>query len=98
MRLTDDQINARLPRLPGWSRQGAALARLFPFHPSADAVSFLVRLAIESEANDHHPDVHWSYRKVTVNWTTHSDAGITEKDFNGAQSADRIASTAFLKS
>lgn len=93
MKLSDDQINARLPKLQGWSRQGDALTRTFAFRTYPDAVAFVVRVAFEAEANDHHPDVAWSYRKVTLNWSTHSDGGITDKDFDGAASADRIAAT-----
>ncbi len=92
-KLTDDQINARLPKLPGWSRQGDSLARTFAFRSYADAVAFVVRLAFDAEASDHHPDVAWSFRKVTVTWTTHSDGGITQKDFDGAGAAERIASS-----
>lgn len=92
-KLTDDQINARLPKLQGWSRQGDALTRTFAFRSYADAVAFVVRVAFEAESNDHHPDVAWSFRKVTLNFSTHSDHGITDKDFDGAAAADRIASS-----
>jgi 4a-hydroxytetrahydrobiopterin dehydratase len=92
-KLTDDQINARLPKLPGWSRHGDALTRTFAFRSYADAVAFVVRVAFEAEANDHHPDVAWSFRKVTLTWSTHSDGGITDKDFEGAAASERIASS-----
>ena len=97
-KLSDDQINARLPKLHGWSRQGDALTRTFAFRSYADAVAFVVRVAFEAEANDHHPDVAWSFRKVTLNWSTHSDNGITDKDFDGAAAADRIAASTPQKS
>lgn len=93
MRLSDDQINARLPKLQGWSRTGDALTRTFAFRSFADAAAFVLRVAFEAEANDHHPDVAWSFRKVGLSWSTHSDGGITEKDFDGAAAADRIASS-----
>ena len=92
-KLSDDQINARLPKLKGWSRQGDALTRTFAFRTYPDAVAFVVRVAFEAESNDHHPDVSWSFRKVTLNWSTHSDGGITDKDFDGAAASDRIAAT-----
>ena len=92
-KLSDDQIKVRLPKLQGWSRQGDALTRTFAFRTYPDAVAFVVRVAFEAEANDHHPDVSWSFRKVTLNWSTHSDGGITDKDFEGAAAADRIAAS-----
>jgi 4a-hydroxytetrahydrobiopterin dehydratase len=92
-KLSDDQINARLPKLQGWTREGNALTRTFAFRSYADAVAFVVRVAFEAEANDHHPDVAWSFRKVTLTWSTHSDGGITDKDFDGAAASERIASS-----
>jgi 4a-hydroxytetrahydrobiopterin dehydratase len=97
-KLSDEQINARLPKLQGWSRQGDALTRTFAFRSYADAAAFVLRVAFEAEANDHHPDVAWSFRKVTLNWSTHSDNGITDKDFDGAAAADRIAASTPQKS
>ena len=98
MRLSDDQINARLPKLQGWARQGDTLARTFTFRSYPDAVAFLTRLAFEAEHNDHHPDIHWSFRKVTVSWTTHSDNGISDKDFDGAAITERLAASTPQKS
>lgn len=90
-KLSDDQINARLPKLQGWARQGNALVKQFAFRAYPDAAAFVLRLAFDAEKNDHHPDVLWSFRKVTVTWSTHSDGGITAKDFDGAQMAERLA-------
>lgn len=92
-RLSDEQITARLPALKGWSRDGNAITRTFTFRDAPDAVAFIVRLAFDAEQRDHHPDLTWSFRKVTVSWTTHSEKGITEKDFDGAATAGQIADT-----
>ena len=32
-----------------------------------------------------------SYKRVTVSWSTHSEDGVTEKDFAGAAQSDKIA-------
>jgi 4a-hydroxytetrahydrobiopterin dehydratase len=91
MKLPDADITRRLQALTGWIRQGAALQRRFEFETFPDAVAFIVRLAFEAEAADHHPDLLVNYRRVTVTWTTHSEDGITEKDFAGIERADRLA-------
>ena len=52
---------------------------------------FATRLAFSAEAADHHPDLLISYRKVTVTWSTHSEGGITAKDFDAAKDTDRLA-------
>jgi 4a-hydroxytetrahydrobiopterin dehydratase len=90
-RLSDADIEDALATLPGWSRQGEALERLFTFPSFPDAVAFVVRLGFAAEAADHHPDLIVNYRRVTVRYSTHSAGGITEKDVEGARTADRLA-------
>ena len=57
-----------------------------------DAVAFVTRLAFDAEAADHHPDIHINYKRVTLTFSTHSEGGLTEKDFDGARAVDAIAS------
>ncbi len=89
-RLSDAQVEAGLARLPGWRREGDALVKQFAFEGFADAVAALVRLAFEAEAADHHPDVSLSYRRLVVAYTTHSAGGLTQKDLDGAVTAERL--------
>ena len=89
--LSTEEIDRRLTLLPGWSRAGSAIARQFTFDGFPDAVAFVGRLVPGAEAADHHPDITINYRRVTVTYTTHSDGGITEKDFVGAQLTERAA-------
>jgi 4a-hydroxytetrahydrobiopterin dehydratase len=91
MPLNQHQISERLRSTPEWRHEENALVRQFTFGSFPDAVAFVVRLAFEAEAADHHPDLRISYRKVTVSWTTHSDGGVTEKDFVGLSQANRLA-------
>jgi 4a-hydroxytetrahydrobiopterin dehydratase len=49
------------------------------------------RLAPEAEAADHHPDILINYKRVTLTYSTHSEGGLTAKDFEGAAMADRVA-------
>ena len=57
----------------------------------ASAVAFIVRIGFDAEAADHHPDILLSnYKKVTLTFTTHSEGGLTGKDFAGAEAADRV--------
>ncbi len=91
MKLTPSEVESRLTQRPGWTVRGDALVRLFTFMSFADAIAFVTRLGFDAEAADHHPDLAISYRKVTVTWSTHSDGGITEKDFVGTEQADAIA-------
>jgi 4a-hydroxytetrahydrobiopterin dehydratase len=93
MKLSKAEIDARLAHAPGWRLEADALVRQFTFPTFPDAIAYTTRLAFEAEAADHHPDVTVSYRKVTVRWSTHSEGGVTEKDFAGAGKSDKIAKT-----
>jgi 4a-hydroxytetrahydrobiopterin dehydratase len=92
MKLTRKDINARLRDCPGWALKSNALVRTLAFPSFADAIAFVTRLAFEAEAADHHPDLNVNYKKVTVRWTTHSDGGVTDKDFAGVKQTAAAAS------
>ena len=81
----------RLQKLPGWRLEGEAISRQFTFRDFPEAVSFVVRLGFTAEAADHHPDILINYKRVTLTYTTHSDGGLTEKDFTGATAATELA-------
>ena len=88
--LADDAIVRELDTLPGWTREGNAIRKQFAFKGFPEAVAFVERLVPECEAADHHPDVTINYRKVTLSYSTHSEGGVTEKDFAGARAAERV--------
>ncbi|MBP6821447.1 MAG: 4a-hydroxytetrahydrobiopterin dehydratase [Acidobacteria bacterium] len=82
MKLSEEQINQRLSDIPGWRREGDWIIRDFKFADFKSAMSFVNRVADEAEVMDHHPDilVH-GWNKVRLNVTTHSEGGLTAKDF-----------------
>lgn len=90
-RLTSAEIDARMHTVRGWTRDGDAIRKEFTFASFPDAIAFVDRLAVEAEKADHHPDILISYRRVTLTWSTHSEGGLTERDFAGAAMADRVA-------
>jgi 4a-hydroxytetrahydrobiopterin dehydratase len=90
-RLASDEIDRRLAALQGWTRDGEAIRKTYTFGSFPEAIGFVVRIAFAAEQVDHHPDIVVNYRRVTLTYTTHSAGGLTEKDFEGAREADRIA-------
>ena len=90
-RLNDAQIRERLAKVSGWQRDGDAIRKQFKFQSFPDAVAFVTRLVPGAEAADHHPDITINYSRVTLSYSTHSEGGLTEKDFEGAGMADRCA-------
>ena len=89
--LSEEEVGRQLKRLEGWSLEGRAIRKQFTFADFPAAVAFVNRLVPECEAADHHPDIIINYRKVTLNYSTHSEGGLTQKDFDGAAMADRNA-------
>jgi len=77
--------------LPGWTLQDKQIQRKFTFADFAEAVSFVVRIGFAAEAADHHPDILINYKRVTLTFSTHSEGGLTGKDFAGAEAATKIA-------
>lgn len=90
-KISGSEVADRLQHLRGWAASGEAISRQFTFTGFSDAVAFVVRLGFAAEAADHHPDLVVSYRRVTVTYSTHSEGGLTEKDFAGAGDATTIA-------
>jgi 4a-hydroxytetrahydrobiopterin dehydratase len=91
MKLSSDQIREKVEALRGWTVVGEAIRKPYTFDGFAPAVAFIVRIGFDAEAADHHPDILLSnYKKVTLTFTTHSEGGLTDRDFAGAIAADRV--------
>ena len=90
-KLTPSEIAVELERLEGWTRQDDAITRKFVFSGFPDAIAFVVRVGFAAEAVDHHPDILVNFKRVTLTFTTHSEGGLTSKDFAGARKADALA-------
>jgi 4a-hydroxytetrahydrobiopterin dehydratase len=87
----DHEIEAFLEEHTAWSRAGDAIGRTFEFADFNEAMGFVVRVALEAEKADHHPDIDIRWNKVTLTLTTHSEGGLTVKDLKVADSFDGLA-------
>ena len=95
--MTDDEISARLDALPEWSQPGEEIQRTFRFADFIAAMAFVEQVAEHAERVQHHPDILIRYSRVTLSLSTHDANGITEKDFEFAAHADRVAAAAGVK-
>ena len=91
MKISLTEAEQRLKGLNGWTLDGDAIRKQYTFAGFPEAVAFVDRLAPEAEATDHHPDILINYKRVTLTYSTHSEGGLTIKDFEGAAAADRLA-------
>jgi 4a-hydroxytetrahydrobiopterin dehydratase len=89
--LTPEEVKARLQELNGWTLDGNTIRKQFVLRGFPEAVDFVSRLVPHAERADHHPDVLINYKRVTLTYSTHSEGGLTPKDFDGAKMADQVA-------
>ena len=82
--LTDNEVTARLQDLPDWQRAEGdepAITARYKLADFAQALAFVNAVGAEAEAMDHHPDIDIRWNKVTLVLSTHSEGGLTAKDF-----------------
>jgi 4a-hydroxytetrahydrobiopterin dehydratase len=90
-KLSQADVDQRMKDLRGWTLQGDEIVKQYTFKDFPEAIAFVGRLAPEAEAADHHPDILINHKRVTLTYSTHSEGGLTDKDFVGAAAADRLA-------
>ncbi len=90
-KLEIDDIKKRLDSVKNWKYENKELSKLFELKNFAEALAFTLKVGIEAEKMDHHPDlfIH-SWNKVKVSISTHSEGGVTENDFKLAKNIDGI--------
>ena len=89
--LSDEDVQARLGDLDdAWEKYGNSLRREFKFDDFTGAVDFVDRLTPIANEMNHHPDVFISWGLARVSLISHSEHGITEKDFELAKKLDEL--------
>ena len=88
--LADAEIAVALAALPDWTREGDEIVKTFECASFPAAVAFVVQIGFVAEKADHHPDLDIRWRKVKVALSTHSDGGLTNRDFDLATEIDAL--------
>lgn len=90
--LSPTKIEAALRELPGWAFKREALTKTFEFPSFREAMGFMVRVAFEAEAMNHHPEWTNVYNRVAVRLNTHDAGGkVTAKDVELAGRIQKIS-------
>jgi 4a-hydroxytetrahydrobiopterin dehydratase len=92
--LSKAEIRETLKSMPEWSLAGNAIHKKFTFKSFMPAIAFVNKIAEAAEQANHHPDITVNYSLVSISLSTHSESGITQKDFQLAEAIDRIYSRA----
>jgi 4a-hydroxytetrahydrobiopterin dehydratase len=70
-KLTEAEVAAALAELPGWELAGGKLHKVFKFGSFAEAMGWMVSVAVYADKKDHHPEWSNVYNRVTVDLATH---------------------------
>ena len=89
--LSEDEVRDALSDLPEWTVEGDSIVRDLRFPDFRGAVTFVVAVAFEAEAADHHPDLDIRWNKVRAVLSTHSEGGVTAKDIDMARAIHHLA-------
>ena len=81
-----------LAGLSGWREceERNAIQKKFHFENFNQALGFMIRVALQAEKIDHHPEWTNVYNTVDITLTTHDADGVTEKDIELANFMDRV--------
>jgi 4a-hydroxytetrahydrobiopterin dehydratase len=66
------------------------LNRTYKFRNFAEALQATVRIGEMAEEQQHHPDLHLAWGRLTVEIWTHKIGGLTESDFIFAAKCDAL--------
>lgn len=89
--LSNNDIDQALKSLNGWKRGDDEIMKEFSFDNFKEALGFIVRVGLEAEALQHHPQLFNVYNTVNITLNTH-DAGdkVTQKDIDLATQIESI--------
>jgi 4a-hydroxytetrahydrobiopterin dehydratase len=90
-------VRKSMEAIPGWTLRSRAIRRTFEFKGFMDAVGFVNRVARKAEKSDHHPDIDIRWNKVTLTLSTHSEGGLTAKDFSMATECSAVFARFFAR-
>ncbi len=89
--LTEEQITARLQEeLPHWYFESGTIRRKFRTEGWKGTLMVVNAVGHLAEAAWHHPDLTVSYAFVIVKLVTHSEKGVTDRDFALARKIEEV--------
>ena len=83
-------IENGLQALPAWRLADGKLQRSYQFRDFSEAFGFMVRVALEAERMNHHPEWSNVWNRVEIALVTHDAGGITGLDLALAQRIEAL--------
>jgi 4a-hydroxytetrahydrobiopterin dehydratase len=90
--LLENEIIKRLENLDDWIYSTKQITKEFKLADFKEALAFVNRAGNTAEEMDHHPDILMhSWNKVKISISTHSEGGVTDKDFQLAEKIELLS-------
>jgi 4a-hydroxytetrahydrobiopterin dehydratase len=84
------EVKLALRQTTAWTKRGRVIRRAFEFADFKAAMRFVNRVARLAERAGHHPDIDIRWNQVALALSTHSEGGLTDKDFSLARRIDAL--------
>ncbi|WP_206245338.1 4a-hydroxytetrahydrobiopterin dehydratase [Novosphingobium terrae] len=90
--LTQEALQQALASLPDWTydEPRKAIHRRIVLRDFGQALGLMVRIGVEAEKRDHHPEWANVYNKLDIWLTTHDADGVSTRDVELAGVIDRL--------
>jgi 4a-hydroxytetrahydrobiopterin dehydratase len=79
-----------MSKLKNWAIEENSIVKDEMFPDFKSALDYVNKVGEIAEKVNHHPSINLDYNHVHLNLTTHSEKGLTEKDFDLAEEIDKI--------
>jgi 4a-hydroxytetrahydrobiopterin dehydratase len=90
-KLTEAEVETALEELPGWKLKAGKLHKSYKFASFAQAIGWMVSVAVHADKLDHHPDWSNAYNRVEVDLVTHDmDDAISNLDVELARTMEKL--------
>jgi len=90
--LSPQEVMKNLKIVDNWSFDNNQIHSDYQFKDFKEALVFVNNVGDEAEKMNHHPDIFLhSWNKVKITISTHSEGGVTEKDFKLAAIIDKLS-------
>jgi len=90
--LSKDEITEKLKSVDGWNLENNQITKEYKFKDFISALDLLNKIGSAAEEMNHHPDLFLhSWNKLKISISTHSEGGVTERDFKLAKKIESLS-------
>jgi len=90
--LSKNEIAEKLKSIEGWNFENDQITKEYKLKDFRSALDLLNKIGSAAEEMNHHPDLFLhSWNKLKISISTHSEGGVTERDFKLAKKIESLS-------